>query len=172
MDLVNTRFGLNIANEKDLGNNNGTRTVDSVVGLSLGPSPFAKSENSHTLQHLNNTEKVVGNLPNNQVSEKHIKDKELLDKVDTIVREENVSFAELFSDIGELLQTNGIKLSFSIDNTNENSAKRPIVIVSDKESGNIIRQIPSEEVQRFAERLNEIESGATSSIGLMLDRQA
>ncbi len=66
------------------------------------------------------------------------------------------------------MQTNGTNISFGIDN----DAEQPVITVTDQESGNVIRQIPSEEVQKFAERIKEIVSGSMSIVGLVLDMQA
>jgi flagellar protein FlaG len=152
--------------------NDKTFAASSLVGFSSGVSQYTKSDNSQTIQQVKNTQESANNIPGNPQVNNLNKRKVIEANADTNLREENVSFSKSLSNIGELLQTNGTKLSFNIDITSGNSAKQPVVIVTDRESGNVIRQIPTEEVQRFAEQLSEIESGATSTRGLVLDRQA
>jgi flagellar protein FlaG len=44
--------------------------------------------------------------------------------------------------------------------------------VKDAASGDVIRQIPSEEVLKFAGRINELQSEFGSSVGILLKGQA
>jgi flagellar protein FlaG len=71
-------------------------------------------------------------------------------------------------DISEFLQSRNTKLAFSVDEASE----RPVVTVKDAASGDVIRQIPSEEVLKFAGRINELQSEFGSSVGILLKGQA
>jgi flagellar protein FlaG len=71
-------------------------------------------------------------------------------------------------DISEFLQSRNTKLAFSIDEASD----RPVVTVKDAASGDVIRQIPSEEVLKFAGRINELQSEFGSSVGILLKGQA
>lgn len=168
MDIVNTKIGMNSAKDSAAVINDKSFSASNLVGFSSGVSQFAKSENTHSTQQVKNAEKTLVNLSDQALSNSDKKRKVNIENADTNAREDYVSFSQTLSNINEQMQTNGTNISFKVDN----SAKQPIIIVSDKDSGNIIRQIPTEEVQKFAEHVQEIESGSQSAVGLVLDKQA
>ncbi|QJR81820.1 flagellar protein FlaG [Alteromonas pelagimontana] len=65
------------------------------------------------------------------------------------------------------LQVQSRNLSFTIDK----ETQRSVVTVRDSESGNIIRQIPSEEVLKLAERIKELQEDVGSSVGVLLNNR-
>lgn len=148
--------------------NDKTFAASSLVGFSSGVSQFAKSENIQTIQQVKNAEKTPVNLSEQQVSNSEKKRKVNTANADTTTREVNDGLFENLSNINEQMQINGTNISFTMDN----NAKQPVIIVTDKQSGNVIRQIPTEEMQKFAEHVKEIESGSQFTLGLVLDRQA
>jgi flagellar protein FlaG len=79
-----------------------------------------------------------------------------------------VELNQALLDISEFLQSRNTKLVFSVDEASE----RPVVTVKDAASGDVIRQIPSEEVLKFAGRINELQSEFGSSVGILLKGQA
>ena len=168
MDIVNTQIGQLSARESASALNDRSFISSNLVGLNTGASQYTKSENAAVIQQVRNAEKSSVKLPADELSDKAKKLKANRPFADTMTREENVSFSQSLSNISELLHTNGTKLSFILDET----ADMPVVVVSDRESGNVIRQIPTEEVQQFAQRLKELESFEQSNIGLMFDRKA
>jgi flagellar protein FlaG len=168
MDIVNSKIGMGIAKDNTSVINNKTFATSSLVGFSSGVSQFAKSENIHTTQQVKNTDKSLLINPDKQVPNSEKKRKVNLENADTIEREVNVNFSHALSNINLKMQTNGTNISFIMDN----SAEQPVIIVTDRDSGKVIRQIPSEEVQKFAEHVKEIESGSESTLGLVLDKQA
>jgi uncharacterized FlaG/YvyC family protein len=172
MDLVNTQIGLNTAKHSASMINDKTFAASSLVGLSIGASQFSKSENYRTTEQVKNVEKSLHNVTQKLLFDSNDKRKVITDNADIDPIEETLSFSQSLSEITEWLQTNGTKISFSFESDNKNSATKPVVIVTDRESGNIIRQIPTEEVQRFAQRISELEAGGTSSVGLIMDEQA
>lgn len=176
MDVVNNRIGqINAAeniNDRASVVNAKTFAASNLVGFSTGVSQFTKSDNFHPIQQVKNAEKSVANFGDKQASQTEMKRKVIGENADTSLREENVSFSETLSSINDRLQINGTKISFSFQNDNEHSAKQPVIIVTDEDSGNVIRQIPTEEVQKFAERISEIESEAKPAVGLIVDGQA
>jgi flagellar protein FlaG len=168
MDVINAKIGLSIAKDNAAVINDKTFTASALVGLSSGVSQFTKSDSIHTNQQAKSTDETLTNLPDRQLANADNKRQVISENADKRKREETVNFSQSLSNINELLQINGTKISFSIDNT----AKYPVITVTDKDTGNVIRQIPSEEVQKFAERIREIESGSMSIVGLVLDKQA
>ncbi|MFQ3190963.1 MAG: flagellar protein FlaG [Paraglaciecola sp.] len=70
-------------------------------------------------------------------------------------------------ELNEFVQSNNRQLAFSVD---EGSNKQ-VVKVTDSESGKIIRQIPSEEVLRLSERLQDFQMEVGTAIGLLFNKQ-
>jgi flagellar protein FlaG len=93
-------------------------------------------------------------------------------QADTVKQEEGVASIEqvdeALGNINQYLQSTSTQLSFSVDEATD----RSIVTVTDAATGDVIRQIPSEEVLKFAERLNELQSEFGSNTGNLLKGQA
>ena len=167
MDSVNSKIGHNTAKEMASSLNSQSFASSNLVGLSSGVSNHTKSENTSVNQQVKNAEKTPINLSEQQQSDNTKKLKAKRELADTLTREESVDFSASLSHASEFLQTHGTKLSFSI----VEDTQQPVVTVSDKESGNVIRQIPTEEMQEFAKRIRELESESQSMRGLLIDRQ-
>ncbi len=168
MDNVNTKIGQSLARESASVLTDKTFSANNMVASPSGVSVHTKSENAAVIQQVKNADKTSTAVSEKSNAELDKKLKANKGSADTLSREENVRFSESISNINNVLQTNGTEISFKLDN----SAERPVVIVTDKESGNVIRQIPSEEVLKFAERLKEIESESSAKTGIVVDRQA
>jgi len=69
--------------------------------------------------------------------------------------------------LSEFVQTSSRQLNFSVD---EGSNKQ-VVKVTDAETGKIIRQIPSEEVLKLSERLQELQTEVGTAVGLLFSKQ-
>jgi flagellar protein FlaG len=65
------------------------------------------------------------------------------------------------------LQGQNRNLAFSIDENTE----RSVVTVLDSDSGDVIRQIPSEEILVLAKRIQELQQDIGSSVGVLIDNQ-
>lgn len=70
-------------------------------------------------------------------------------------------------EVQSFLQVQNRNLDFSFD---ENS-NRSVVTVKDSSSGDVIRQIPSDEVLRLAERIQDLQQDIGSSVGVFVNRQ-
>ena len=87
----------------------------------------------------------------------------------------NIEYADLNVDqiedaatkLSEFMQTNNRQLNFSVD---EGSNKQ-VVKVTDAESGKVIRQIPSEEVLKLSERLQDLQTEVGTAVGLLFNKQ-
>lgn len=64
------------------------------------------------------------------------------------------------TELAEVLRTTTIGLRFEIDET----TNKVITMVVDKETGELIRQIPSEEVMRFARALDKLQGVFVSQL--------
>ncbi|MBU3002109.1 flagellar protein FlaG [Paraglaciecola arctica] len=71
------------------------------------------------------------------------------------------------SQLSEFVQTSNRQLNFSVD---EGSNKQ-VVKVTDAESGKVIRQIPTEEVLKLSERLQELQTEVGTAVGLLFNKQ-
>lgn len=70
-------------------------------------------------------------------------------------------------DVESFLQIQNRNLSFSIDDKTE----RSVVTVKDSSSGDVIRQIPSEEVLQLAERIKALQEDIGSSVGVFINNK-
>lgn len=71
------------------------------------------------------------------------------------------------SEISEFLQATNRQLSFSVDEKSE----RQVVKVTDSESGEVIRQIPTEEVLALSERIKDLQTDVGSAVGVLFSKQ-
>lgn len=88
------------------------------------------------------------------------------DNNDTISNK-SLNIESAVSEISDFLQSTNRQLSFSVDEKSD----RQIVKVTDSESGEIIRQIPSEDVLALSERIRELQSDVGSAVGVLFNKQ-
>ena len=91
--------------------------------------------------------------------------REQADTQDREVTEDAVRQA--ISDVESFLKVQNRDLAFSID---EDPA-RSVVTVIDGQSGDVIRQIPSEEVLALAERIQELQQDVGASVGVFINNE-
>ncbi|WJG10564.1 flagellar protein FlaG [Aliiglaciecola sp. LCG003] len=80
--------------------------------------------------------------------------------------EDNIESA--VKEITDFIQARNRQLAFSVDEKSE----RSVVKVTDSESGEVIRQIPSEEVLALSERIKELQVDVGSAVGVLFNKQA
>jgi flagellar protein FlaG len=80
------------------------------------------------------------------------------------VSAEQVEFA--VSKLSEFVQISNRQLNFSVDE----GSNKLVVKVTDVESGEVIRQIPSEEVLKLSERLQELQTEVGTAVGLLFNK--
>jgi flagellar protein FlaG len=88
------------------------------------------------------------------------KDKQSIDNVSA----EQLAFA--VSKLSEFVQISNRQLNFSVDE----GSNKLVVKVTDVESGEVIRQIPSEEVLKLSERLQELQTEVGTAVGLLFNK--
>ncbi len=87
---------------------------------------------------------------------------------DTDVKSDNEGqLGEAATLVESFLQGQNRNLAFSIDENTE----RSVVTVLDSDSGDVIRQIPSEEMLVLAKRIQELQQDIGSSVGVLIDNQ-
>lgn len=75
---------------------------------------------------------------------------------------------EALLEVNEFVQTRNKQLNFSVD---EDSGKQ-VVKVTDSESGDVIRQIPTEEVLNLSRRIQDLQMDVGSAVGMFFNKQA
>lgn len=88
-----------------------------------------------------------------------------VDPVKADIKNEEVESA--VTEINQFVQAQNRQLNFSFD---ENS-KRSVIKVTDSESGDIIRQIPSEDVLKLSERLKELQTDLGAAVGVLFNKE-
>lgn len=74
---------------------------------------------------------------------------------------------EAVAKVESFLKVQNRDLAFTIDD----ETKRSVVTVKDSQSGDVIRQIPSEEVLKLAERIQELQQDVGNSVGVFINNQ-
>lgn len=74
---------------------------------------------------------------------------------------------EAIAKVESFLKVQNRDLAFSIDE----ETNRSVVTVKDSQSGDVIRQIPSEEVLKLAERIQELQQDVGNSVGVFINNQ-
>ncbi len=91
--------------------------------------------------------------------------------VDTIgSSNEPVAEQEIESAVGEIsefVQAKNRNLDFSFSE----ESNRSVVKVTDSETGDLIRQIPSEEVLRLSERIRDVQSDVGAAVGVLFNKE-
>lgn len=80
---------------------------------------------------------------------------------------ESIEIESAVNEISEFLQATNRQLAFSVDEKSE----RSVVKVTDSVSGEVIRQIPSEEVLALSERIKELQADVGSAVGVLFNKQ-
>lgn len=78
-----------------------------------------------------------------------------------------MQLGDAISRVESFLEGQNRNLSFSIDENTE----RSVVTVLDSDSGDVIRQIPSEELLVLAERIQELQQDVGSRVGVLINNQ-
>lgn len=75
--------------------------------------------------------------------------------------------ANAVAEVESFLKVQNRNLVFSIDEETE----RAVVTVKDSQSGDIIRQIPSEEVLQLSEQIQNLQADIGNSVGVFINKQ-
>lgn len=85
--------------------------------------------------------------------------------VDELIRER---IEAAIIQVQEFMEREQRSLRFSYNAATE----QPVITVADKQTGEVIRQIPSAEMLKFAEKVQSLQTEIGSKLGLFIDRQA
>lgn len=75
------------------------------------------------------------------------------------------ALADIIEELNDAIPLEARQLEFTVDE----AANRTVVSVIDKESGEVIRQLPSEEALELAKRLREQQESAENAIGVLVN---
>lgn len=79
----------------------------------------------------------------------------------------SVNIESAVAEISEFVQSQNRSLAFSVDE----KSQRSVVEVKDTDSGEIIRQIPSEEVLALSERIKDLQTDVGAAVGVLFNKQ-
>ena len=85
----------------------------------------------------------------------------------TEVERNGAQLDEAVAKVESFLKVQNRDLAFTIDE----KTNRSVVTVKDSQSGDVIRQIPSEEVLKLAERIQELQQDVGNSVGVFINNQ-
>ncbi|MEP4889999.1 MAG: flagellar protein FlaG [Aliiglaciecola sp.] len=120
------------------------------------------SVNESEQSQLRNEQKSVAESAQNDQENQRQADNNVL------INEDSINIESAVSEISDFLQTSNRQLSFSVDEKSE----RQVVKVTDSESGEVIRQIPTEEVLALSEKIKDLQSDVGSAVGVLFNKQA
>ena len=86
-------------------------------------------------------------------------------QADNNTREVSPELNQAVSELSDFAAQSNLKLAFSIDEQTDKS----VVTVKDQESGDVIRQIPSQELLDIAAQMKQITSDNGSAVGLLVN---
>lgn len=72
------------------------------------------------------------------------------------------------AEVNEFVQSQSRQLNFSIDE----KSNRSVVKVTDSDTGDVIRQLPSDEVLKLAARIKDLQSDVGAAVGVLFNKQA
>lgn len=93
--------------------------------------------------------------------------KELEEGADSSISNGSLELEEAVNKVESFLSSQNRDLSFTIDD----ETKRTIVTVKESSSGEVIRQIPSEEVLKLASRIQELQEDVGNSVGVFINSE-
>tara|TARA_Y100001968_G_C19440084_1_gene762013 strand:- start:2979 stop:3470 length:492 start_codon:yes stop_codon:yes gene_type:complete len=93
--------------------------------------------------------------------------KELEESADSTINGGSFELEEAVNKVESFLSSQNRDLSFTIDD----ETKRTIVTVKESSSGEVIRQIPSEEVLKLASRIQELQEDVGNSVGVFINSE-
>lgn len=162
MDIVNNQSGQDFAIKSSLSNSNKNLSVTAddesqVSKVERDKQASGSTDvNEQAFQGSKESEKAVKILQANG------------DTADNVTVERNeIALETAIEDVESFIQMQNRNLAFSIDEDTD----RAVVTVRDSDSGDVIRQIPSEEVLALAERIQDLQQDVGTSVGVFIDNQ-
>lgn len=161
MDIQTTQIGNQIASNYA----DSTQVVQNKVN-NPDANAITQPESSDSAAGLVDSQKNVVNISTeqNNLAEQT---KVLANKADNLINVEQNQIETALDEVTSFIQTQNRQLDFSFDE----QSNRSIIKVTDSDSGETIRQIPSEDVLKLAQRIKELQTDAGEAIGVLINRQ-
>lgn len=161
MDIQTSQIGNQIASNYA----DNAQVVQNKVN-SVDDSAFAKSETSDSAISSVDSQKNAVNISaeQNNLAEQA---KVSASNADNLINAEQNQIETALDEVTNFVQTQNRQLDFSFDE----QSNRSIIKVTDSDSGEMIRQIPSEDVLKLAQRIKELQTDAGEAIGVLINRQ-
>ena len=134
--------------------------------LQVGQNFAANPVGQETVRSVNPAQEEASQSEQSKVEQTDKVARELADTQDTL-NSNSVNIESAVAEISEFVQSTNRSLSFSIDE----QSKRSVVKVTDTDSGDVIRQIPSEEVLALSERIKELQTDVGAAVGVLFNKQ-
>lgn len=168
MDVLNSSISQNTMREHASAITNRTFSANGSIGFASGVSHFTSSQLRAVEQQVVFVQpsKLLQSEQNQASEDKKLKANK--DDADTKKSEVSENFAGALEKANEMLQINGTKISFKFAETKNT----PIVVVTEQDSGKVIRQIPSEDAIRIAEQLDSLVPGQSMDSGVLFNEKA
>ncbi|MBC3765041.1 flagellar protein FlaG [Neptunicella marina] len=135
----------------------------SQVAPSLANNPLA--------QQLRQPQQKVESQTQDSDSEKVKSSEQEISKVNSTSADKISAGDEIetaVSDVNSFLQSQTRQLNFSIDE----KSQRSVVKVTDSDTGDVIRQLPSDEVLKLAARIKDLQSDIGAAVGVLFSNKA
>lgn len=155
MEVINSQIGQTFAVSS-------LSSADSAATRNLAQERQAESERVASSEADNGV-----NTSSQQLSAEVQENFTPADSIEGEQRPESIELEEASREIEQFLQSQNRNLAFSVDQSTE----RSVVTVTEADSGDVIRQIPSEEILRLAERLRDLQTDVGSSVGVLFNNQ-
>ena len=166
MEGINSQIGQPFAGVSS----NSVNRVDGSSEQSLprtGRSPQTENlaENSSTVEQQGTVNAQLQRFSETSTSSQE--SAQTADTTNSEQRNDSLDLEDATREIEQFLQSQNRNLAFSVDENTD----RSVVTVTESGSGDVIRQIPSEEVLRLAERLDDLRTDVGSSVGVLFNNQ-
>lgn len=166
MEGINSQIGQPFAGVSS----NSVNRVDGSSEQSLqrtGRAPQTENlaENSSTVEQQGTVDAQLQRFSETSTSSQE--SAQTADTTNSEQRNDSLDLEDATREIEQFLQSQNRNLAFSVDENTD----RSVVTVTESGSGDVIRQIPSEEVLRLAERLDDLRTDVGSSVGVLFNNQ-
>ena len=166
MDSVSTKTGQLAAREAASVVNEKSFNAANLVGFQTGASLISSGSNVNVINQVRFVDKSLAEVTSNQRQNPEVKVPGR--DADTSQREADIDISAQLDVFNDFASASGTELAFSVDN----STSKQVVTVTDRSTGDLIRQIPSEDVLKFAAKMQEFSGNQTNAIGILIDGRA
>ena len=160
MEIQNTQSGQAFASASTVApvRNDSPLTVEQSSNRSE-QQPRDQNQFANSVKQIQVEATTVGEKNISQASGEQVDNKD--------VERNGAQLDEAVAKVESFLKVQNRELTFTIDD----ETKRSVVTVKDSQSGDVIRQIPSEEVLKLAERIQELQQDVGNSVGVFINNQ-